>query len=59
MLLANFLAQTEALMFGKTEDEVRAELAAPGMSGEALEALVAAQGVRRQPAHQHACSIAS
>ncbi len=40
ILLANALAQTEALMRGKTEAEVRAELAAQGLSGEALEALV-------------------
>ncbi|MCA9519039.1 MAG: glucose-6-phosphate isomerase, partial [Myxococcales bacterium] len=40
ILLANFLAQTEALMRGKTEDEVRAELAGQGMRGEALERLV-------------------
>jgi glucose-6-phosphate isomerase len=39
-LLANFLAQTEALAFGKTSDEVRAELEKRGMSGEALEALL-------------------
>jgi glucose-6-phosphate isomerase len=39
-LLANFLAQTEALAFGKTEDEVRAELQKRGLSGAALEALV-------------------
>jgi glucose-6-phosphate isomerase len=32
LLLANFFAQTEALMNGKTEDQVRAELAATGMS---------------------------
>jgi glucose-6-phosphate isomerase len=30
LLLANFLAQTEALMLGKTADEVRAELEAAG-----------------------------
>ena len=30
-LLANFLAQTEALAFGKTEGEVRAELAKKGL----------------------------
>ena len=30
-LMANFLAQTEALMRGKTENEVRAELAARGL----------------------------
>jgi glucose-6-phosphate isomerase len=39
-LLANFLAQTEALAFGKTDDEVRAELEKKGMSGPALEALL-------------------
>ena len=39
-LLANFFAQTEALMLGKTEDEVRAELAASGLEGDALEKLV-------------------
>ena len=32
MLLSNFLAQPEALMRGKTEDEVRAELTKAGMS---------------------------
>lgn len=40
ILMANFLAQTEALMRGKNEQEVRAELAAQGLSGEALEKLV-------------------
>jgi glucose-6-phosphate isomerase len=40
ILLANFIAQTEALMKGKTEAEARAELEAQGMSGEALEALL-------------------
>jgi glucose-6-phosphate isomerase len=40
MLVANCLAQTEALAFGKTEAEVRAELAAAGMSGDALDKLV-------------------
>lgn len=40
MLLANCFAQTEALMRGKSEAEVRAELAAAGLSGEALERLV-------------------
>ena len=33
ILIANFLAQTEALMRGKTADEVRAELAAKGITG--------------------------
>jgi glucose-6-phosphate isomerase len=39
-LIANFLAQTEALAFGKTESDVRAELEKRGLSGEALEALL-------------------
>jgi len=39
ILLSNYLAQTEALMKGKTPDEVRRELAAQGMSGAELEAL--------------------
>jgi len=39
-LLANFFAQTEALMKGKTADEARAELQKEGLSGAALEALV-------------------
>ncbi|MBC7446787.1 MAG: glucose-6-phosphate isomerase [Hymenobacteraceae bacterium] len=40
ILLANFFAQPEALMRGKTEAEVRAELKKEGMSGVALDALV-------------------
>jgi glucose-6-phosphate isomerase len=40
LLLANFLAQTEALMTGKTEAEARAELEAAGVSGEKLTALL-------------------
>ena len=44
LLLANCLAQTEALMRGKTADEARAELAAGGMSGAALEVLVTVLG---------------
>ena len=40
MLLSNFFAQTEALMCGKNEAEVRAELAKEGLSGDELEALV-------------------
>ncbi|MCB1968850.1 MAG: glucose-6-phosphate isomerase [Geminicoccaceae bacterium] len=39
-LLANCLAQSEALAFGKTEAEARAELGKAGMSGTALEALL-------------------
>jgi glucose-6-phosphate isomerase len=40
ILLSNFFAQTEALMKGKNEAEVRAELTAAGMSGDELERLV-------------------
>ena len=40
-LLANCFAQSEALMRGKTADEVRAELQAQGMAPERIEALVA------------------
>ncbi len=40
ILLSNFFAQTEALMKGKTADEVRAELKASGLQGEALEKLL-------------------
>jgi glucose-6-phosphate isomerase len=39
-LLANFLAQTQALAFGKTADEARVELEREGLSGAALEALL-------------------
>jgi glucose-6-phosphate isomerase len=40
ILLSNFFAQTEALMKGKSEEEVRAELTKSGLSGEVLEKLV-------------------
>jgi glucose-6-phosphate isomerase len=40
MLLANCIAQGEALLKGKTAEEVRAELLAKGMSGEELERLI-------------------
>jgi glucose-6-phosphate isomerase len=40
ILLANFLAQTQALMLGKTKDEARAELLKQGLQGEALEVLL-------------------
>jgi glucose-6-phosphate isomerase len=43
ILLSNFLAQTEALMKGKTADEARAELVAEGHAGEQLEKLVPAK----------------
>ena len=39
ILLANCIAQTEALLRGKSADEVRAELKARGMQGEELERL--------------------
>ncbi|MBL8471124.1 MAG: glucose-6-phosphate isomerase [Rhodocyclaceae bacterium] len=40
LLLSNCYAQTEALMRGKTADEVRAELSAQGLAAERLEALL-------------------
>ncbi len=40
ILLANFLAQTQALMLGKTKEQARAELEQQGMSIEALEKLL-------------------
>ncbi len=43
ILMANFLAQTEALMRGKTAEEVRTELAGSGLSGGGLETLVQAK----------------
>lgn len=39
ILLSNFFAQTEALMKGKTETEVRAELEKSGLTGRKLEQL--------------------
>lgn len=39
-LLSNFFAQTEALMMGKTEAEVRSELEQEGKSGAEIEALL-------------------
>ena len=39
-LMANFFAQTEALMYGKSADAVREELSRQGLSGPALEALL-------------------
>ena len=50
ILLANFFAQTEALVKGKTADEVRAELGSPGMADR--EGLVGSPVVRGGPAHQ-------
>jgi glucose-6-phosphate isomerase len=43
LLVSNFLAQTEALMKGRTEEEARGELESSGSSGEGLEALVRAK----------------
>ncbi|SDK32498.1 glucose-6-phosphate isomerase [Methylophilus rhizosphaerae] len=40
ILQANFLAQTQALMLGKTREEARAELVNQGLSGQALEDLL-------------------
>jgi glucose-6-phosphate isomerase len=40
LLLANFLAQTEALMKGKTEETARSELTEAGLQGEALRRLL-------------------
>jgi glucose-6-phosphate isomerase len=43
ILLSNYLAQTEALMKGRTPEEARAELVAAGCTGEQLERLVPAK----------------
>lgn len=40
ILLANCLAQAEAMMVGKTEEQARAELEKQGLSGDALEQLL-------------------
>lgn len=40
ILLANFLAQTQSLMLGKTKQQARAELEKQGLSGDALENLL-------------------
>jgi len=40
ILLSNFFAQTEALMKGKSPEEVRKELEKDGLTGEALEKLI-------------------
>nr|XP_046249069.1 glucose-6-phosphate isomerase a [Scatophagus argus] len=40
ILVANFLAQTEALMKGKTPEEARKELEAAGLKGDAVEKLL-------------------
>jgi glucose-6-phosphate isomerase len=43
LLISNYLAQTEALMRGRTFEEATAELARDGLSGERLERLAAAK----------------
>jgi glucose-6-phosphate isomerase len=43
LLVANCLAQTEALAFGRTMDEARAELSARGLQGDRLDLLAANQ----------------
>lgn len=43
ILISNYLAQTEALMRGKTTEEARAELVKAGVSGEELERLAPAK----------------
>ena len=40
ILMANFLAQTQSLMLGKTKEEARAELEKQGMNGEELQKLL-------------------
>ncbi|KAL1007473.1 hypothetical protein UPYG_G00087260 [Umbra pygmaea] len=40
ILMANFLAQTEALMKGKTTEEARKDLESSGLTGEALETIL-------------------
>ncbi|HSH54573.1 MAG TPA: glucose-6-phosphate isomerase [Methylotenera sp.] len=40
ILLANFLAQTQSLMLGKTQEQARTELRQQGLNGEALEKLL-------------------
>ncbi|MFN5746529.1 MAG: glucose-6-phosphate isomerase [Methylococcaceae bacterium] len=43
LLISNFIAQTEALMLGKTFEDARRELRAEGLTGERLEDLAAAK----------------
>jgi glucose-6-phosphate isomerase len=43
ILLSNYLAQTEALMKGRTPEEARAELAAEGYTGEQLDRLASSK----------------
>jgi len=50
LLAANCLAQSEALMRGRSLDEARALLAKGGLTGPELERQARAPGVPRQPA---------
>ena len=52
ILLSNYLAQTEALMKGKTTDEARAELVAEGKSGRRAGKAGDPQDLPGQPADQ-------
>ena len=54
MLMANFLAQTAALMRGRTEEEARALLVADGVAGDRLDLLAAH---RSYPGNQPTSSI--
>ncbi|MEY2681363.1 MAG: hypothetical protein RL661_1594, partial [Pseudomonadota bacterium] len=46
LLISNFIAQTEALMLGKTFEEAKAELKAEGVTGDRLQELAAAKTFR-------------
>lgn len=52
ILLSNWIAQTEALMKGKTEVEAREELEKKGMKGETLEHILPHK-VRSYLSHKH------
>ena len=52
ILISNFLAQTEALMKGRTTAEAKAELAAQGLSGQELELLAASKTFSWESSHQ-------
>jgi hypothetical protein len=53
MLIANCLAQTQALMRGKNDAEVRAELHTQGMSEARIAQLLPHKVFSRQPSEQH------
>ena len=52
IVVANFLAQTEALMKGRTADEALAELESKGVSARGRPAPRAPKGLSGQPADQ-------